>query len=88
MDPSHGKRRVLHSLESAERDRCVDIFMRPDGSFGFEAYRKDGEDGRGWYAIGGFEGVRYTSRLEAVAAARANVGWVDWDRHREELQNS
>ena len=28
---------VLESIENAEHDRCVDLFRRPDGSFGFEA---------------------------------------------------
>ncbi|HEY2564091.1 MAG TPA: hypothetical protein VGI44_10300, partial [Acidimicrobiales bacterium] len=25
-------------------DRCVDIFSRPDGTFGFEEFRRDPED--------------------------------------------
>ena len=31
---------VLESVENAEHDRCVDLFRRPDGSFGFEAFRR------------------------------------------------
>src|SRR6266403_513923 len=35
---------VLASRENAEGNRCVDIFRRDDGSFGFEEYRRDPED--------------------------------------------
>jgi hypothetical protein len=27
---------VLRSIENGEHDRCVDLFRRPDGSFGFD----------------------------------------------------
>jgi hypothetical protein len=35
---------VFDSVENDEHDRCVDLFRRPDGSFGFEAFRRDVED--------------------------------------------
>jgi hypothetical protein len=38
--------KVLVSLENSAGDRCVDIFARDDGTFGFEEYRKDPEDER------------------------------------------
>jgi hypothetical protein len=70
---------VLVSAETDDGDRCVDIFRRPDGSFGFEAYRRDAEDGRGWFATGGFESVRYDTEFSARRAARENVRWIAWD---------
>jgi len=36
---------VLASLEAEGGERCVDVFKRPDGTFGFEEYRRDSEDG-------------------------------------------
>jgi hypothetical protein len=39
---------VFDSIENAEHDRCVDCFSRPDGSFGFEEFRRDVEDGGAW----------------------------------------
>jgi hypothetical protein len=39
--------RVLRSIETDDAARCVDLFVRPDGTFGFEEYRRDIEDGRG-----------------------------------------
>lgn len=35
---------VLASLENEEHDRCIDLFRRPDGSHGFEEFRRDPED--------------------------------------------
>ena len=35
---------VLESVENDEHDRCVDLFRRHDGSFGFEVFRRDVED--------------------------------------------
>lgn len=59
-------RRVLQSLEFDGGLRCVDVFVRSDGSYGFELYRRDPEDGHGWYPIGGYEEMRF----ECEAAAR------------------
>ncbi len=36
---------VFISIENFEHDRCVDLFSRPDGSYGFEEFRRDVEDG-------------------------------------------
>ena len=44
--------RVLRSINDEDASRCVDIFLRPDGSIGFEEYRRDVEDGRGWFPVG------------------------------------
>ena len=41
--------RVVRSIETDDGGRCVDLFAHPDGSFGFEEYRRDIEDGRGWF---------------------------------------
>jgi hypothetical protein len=38
------KNRVLASLENLYGDRCVDVYVRADGSFGFEEFRRDPED--------------------------------------------
>src|SRR5476651_2217555 len=35
---------VSNSIENQEHDRCVDIFRRPDGTHGFEEFRRDVED--------------------------------------------
>lgn len=43
---------VIEATETPEGDRCVDVFCRADGTFGFAEYRRDVEDLRGWFAIG------------------------------------
>ena len=69
------RNRVLRSIETDHGARCVDIFLRPDGSFGFEEYRLDGEDLRGWFPIGHHADGRQDSEAGAIAAARLAVPW-------------
>jgi hypothetical protein len=35
---------VLKSIISPDSKYCVDVFIRSDGTFGFEEYRRDVED--------------------------------------------
>ena len=68
--------KVLQSIETPDGIHCVDIFIRPDGSFGFEEYRRDLEDGRGWYPVGFLgEGV-YESEAAARNGALEMVAWL------------
>ena len=68
--------KVLRSIETPGGSRCVDLFVRPDGTFGFEEYRRDSEDGRGWYPIGFFESQKFASETDALRAARRIVPWL------------
>ena len=70
------KQTVLRSVNDAGAGRCVDIFRRPDGSFGFEEYRRDSEDQRGWFPIGGYADWRFESELEALREARLRISWL------------
>ena len=49
---------VLRSVNLPGEHVCVDLFRRPDGTFGFEEYRREPEDGRGWFVIGHADEVR------------------------------
>lgn len=69
--------KVLRSINTSDGAVCVDIFVRSDESFGFEEYRRDVEDGRGWFPIGFHGHRRFSSQAEAEAAAMAAVGWLD-----------
>jgi hypothetical protein len=66
---------VVESIENGEHDRCVDVFVRQDGSFGFEEFRRDPEDAGAWTPVSYFSGLRYGSKGEAVAEAERRVGW-------------
>ena len=67
---------VLASIEAEGGGRCVDLFRRADETYGFEEYRRDSEDGRGWYMIGSYGGEVYASEAEARAAAAKVVPWL------------
>ena len=70
------KNLVVKSINAAGEDRCVDLFRRPDGTFGFEEYRRDVEDQRGWFAIGFFAERTFDTDTAALAAAVAAVAWL------------
>jgi len=67
---------VFVSVENLDHDRCVDIFSRPDGSYGFEEFRRDVEDGGRWTPVQYFSGVAYVSSAEALDTAERCVPWL------------
>jgi len=71
------KPRVVKSINAGGEGRCVDNFVRPDGTFGFEEYRRDAEDGHGWFQTGSFGFRVFDRQEEALSAARAKVAWLD-----------
>ena len=68
--------RVLASFENPEHDRCVDVFLRDDGTFGFEEYRRDPEDLRGWFPLRRYSRQVFAAEGHALAQARASVPWL------------
>lgn len=73
LDPSWV---VLESIENQQHDRCLDLFLRPDGSFGFEVFRRDVEDAGAWTPVSYFSGLRYPSRAAALEEAARRVAWL------------
>ncbi len=67
---------VLASIENDDGSRCVDIFQRADGTFGFEEFRRDPEDQGRWSHAGNFGRRTFGSRTETEAAAAAAVAWL------------
>lgn len=67
---------VFRSVENVEHDRCVDLFRRPDGSFGFEVFRRDVEDAGLWTAVAYHSGAAYASEEAALTAAVGAVNWL------------
>jgi hypothetical protein len=68
--------RVLASHQTDDASRCVDIFRRPDDTFGFEEFRRDPEDLGAWTPVGYFSSREYPSEAAAIDAARQAVPWV------------
>jgi hypothetical protein len=67
---------VLDSIENDQHDRCVDLFRRPDGSFGFEEFRRDVEDAGAWTPVAYYSRVAYASNEAVLDAAVARVVWL------------
>lgn len=57
-------------------DRCVDIFLRPEGTYGFEEFRRDPEDMGAWTPVGYFSARPFSTELEVLSAAREAVSWL------------
>jgi hypothetical protein len=67
---------VFVSVEDPEHNRCVDFFSRENGSYGFEEFRRDIEDGGQWTPVHYYSGVAYLSPAEALDAAERCVHWL------------
>jgi hypothetical protein len=76
LDPSWV---VMLSIENAQHDRCVDVFERPDGSFGFEEFRRDAEDAGTWTPVSYFCFLRFTSQSDALNDASRRVAWFSME---------
>jgi hypothetical protein len=68
---------VFISIENDDHDRCVDLFSRPDGSCGFEEFRRDVEDRGEWTPVSYYSGTSYPSRQSALKAAMRSVVWLE-----------
>jgi hypothetical protein len=73
LDPSWT---VLFSPSTPSVDRCVDIFARTNGTFGFEEFRRDVEDMGAWTPVAYYSERQYGTADEAIAAARESVRWL------------
>jgi hypothetical protein len=73
LDPSW---LVLASWESSDGFRCVDVFLRPDGSYGFEEFRRDPEDMGAWTPVAYFSGASFATRADVDLAAGKAVPWL------------
>ncbi|MEM7742520.1 MAG: hypothetical protein AAF409_02315 [Pseudomonadota bacterium] len=69
------KHTVTDSVEAPGGQVCVDIFRRPDGTWGFEEYRRDPEDPHGWRQIGYHDHQVFADEAAARASAAASLGW-------------
>ena len=67
---------VFDSIETGDGMRCVDLFVRPDGTYGFEEFRRDPEDSGAWSPMHYFSGKAFGSRDEALGAALKAVVWL------------
>jgi hypothetical protein len=67
---------VVASIENVGHDRCVDLFRRPNGTYGFEEFRRDVEDAGAWTPVAYFSHASWPSQDAATAAAIRAVPWL------------
>jgi hypothetical protein len=82
ITPPRGVGTVLVSYETADADVCVDIFVRVDGTFGFEEFQRDPAGSDTWRAIGAYADGTYPTADAALSAAGAAVSWLSAARER------
>jgi hypothetical protein len=68
--------KVLRSINTPDGGRCVDVFIRPDGTFGFEEFRRDVEDPSGWFPIGGHSTKIFNTEKNALKEAKKLFLWI------------
>ena len=73
LDPSWT---VLTSVQTPGGDRCVDVFLRPSGTFGYEEFRRDPEDLGAWTPPHYYCDTVFTDLESALCAARRTVPWL------------
>ena len=71
--------KVLTSLENSAGDHCVDIFVRADGTFGFEEYRRDPEDVSGRFSLHRYSHQMFATTEDAgggeIKGGMDGFGW-------------
>ena len=68
--------KVIASFESPDSSHCVDIFVREDGSFGFEEFRGELDGAARWQSLGKHGSLVFTSGALALEAAKQRVPWL------------
>ena len=68
---------VVRCFDNPWDGLCVDIFRRPDGTFGFQHYRRDHETVEGWFPLDEQAQTRCQTEADAVNLARSTVVWLD-----------
>ena len=54
----------------------MDIFARPNRTFGFEEFRSDPEDMGRWTPIAYYSNREFATEADAIVAARESVLWL------------
>jgi hypothetical protein len=67
---------VFESVENDEHNRCVDLFQRPDGTWGFEEFRRDAEDAGAWTPAAYYSPAVFPTKDAAWSTAIGTVRWL------------
>ena len=69
--------RVIRSINLDGENIRVDIFARTNGTYGFDEFRRNPEDGRDWCSIGQYGSKEFGSSEAALDAARNAFVWLN-----------
>jgi hypothetical protein len=67
---------VVATVHSDDARHCVKVIKQPNGTFGFQEYRRDPEDAGGWTLVQENSGASLATERLALAAARSSVAWL------------
>lgn len=70
------KVKVIRSYNNDDESVCVDIFLRSDGTWGFEQYRRDFEEGS-WFPISDYRARIYLNESAAFYQAKKEIPWFN-----------
>lgn len=69
--------KVLASFEDSFSAHCVDVFVRENGTFGFEEFRSESDgDGR-WQSLGKYSQLSFDSGEQALREAEQRITWFE-----------
>ena len=69
--------KVLASFEDRFRSQCVDVFVRANGTFGFEEFRSEPDGGGRWQSLGKYSQLAFASGELALREAEKRVAWLE-----------
>jgi hypothetical protein len=69
-------RKVLASFETVDGSHCVDVFVREDGSFGFEEFRGETDGDARWQSLGKYAALAFSSGEAALSSAQEQMPWL------------
>ena len=75
QDSQGRQAKVIRSLEDADGFRCVDIFERPDGTYGFKEFRRDPEDAGRWTLVADYSHHSCATTDDALRVAASILPW-------------
>ena len=70
-------RTVLASFEDQFHSQCVDIFVRENGTFGFEEFRSESDGSARWQSLGKYSHLSFASGEQALCEAQQHVVWLE-----------
>ena len=69
--------KVLASFEDQFRSQCVDIFVRDNGTFGFEEFRSESDGSGRWQSLSKYSELSFASGEQALHEAERRVAWLE-----------